>query len=182
MVHKINSVCARSGGTFRLSSQRASLLVFSVITVLGLLYMPVLGCTKGTETIKTPASISTGTTKIDTGNKYTIKVFSNDEQIASLSLDDVLKLQQVAETADGKEQEGPTLLSVLELAGVREFSEVKVEGLTKGRIASAELILSKGQITDRVILDRTNKGTTKLCSPDIAANNWIIDVDKLVVK
>ena len=36
-------------------------------------------------------------------------------------------------------RESTTLLSVLELAGVKEFAEVKVEGLIKGRIADASL-------------------------------------------
>lgn len=119
---------------------------------------------------------------IDTGNEYAIKVFSNDTQIASLSFDDLLQLPQVTVSAGGKEQEGPPLLSLLDLAGVGEFSEVTVIGLTRGRIASAQLVLKEDQINDEVILDISNKGTAKLCGPNIDANEWIIDVSKLVVK
>jgi hypothetical protein len=143
-----------------------ALLPISIIALLAALVVPVLGGSPGTET----------------GNEYAIKVFWDDTQIASLSLDDLAQLPQVTVSAGGKDQEGPTLLSVLDLAGVAEFSEVTVIGLTRGRIASAELVLKKDQISDEVILDVTNEGATKLCGPDIDSNQWIIDVSKLVVK
>jgi hypothetical protein len=166
MSHKTDSLSNCAWSAFRSPSRATSLLLIFIIAVLAILLASVLGCSK----------------EIDTGNKYAIKVFSNDKQIASLSLDDLLKLPQVTVSAGGKDQEGPTLLSALDLAGIREFSEVTVVGLTRGRIGSAELVLKKDQITDKVILDKTNKGTTKLCGPDIDYNKWIIDVSKLVVK
>lgn len=166
MSRKIDSSSNSSGRAFRAPYRVTALLLISIIALLAILLVPVLGSSQG----------------IDTGNEYAIKVFLNDTQIASLRLDDLLQLPQVTVSAGDKDQEGPTLLSVLDLAGVGEFSEVTVVGLTRGRIGSAELVLKKDQITDEVILDKTNKGTTKLCGPDIDYNQWIIDVSKLVVK
>ncbi len=118
----------------------------------------------------------------DNTEQYSVEVFLNDNLLVSVSLDDLLALEQVTLTAENKDEEGPSLLSVLELAGIGEFSEVTVIGLSKGRVASAELVLSRSQINEQVILDITNRGTTKLASPDIPSSNWIIDVSELRVK
>ena len=133
-----------------------------------LLPVLILGCSNGTTN-----GSSTG---------YTIKVFSNDTQIASLSLNDLLALPQVNETASDKAQEGPTLLSALALAGIQNFSQITATGMTQGRIAEAVLILNRSEIDDEVLLDITNLGTTKLCGPNISFDKWIRDVNKLVVK
>jgi hypothetical protein len=127
-----------------------------------------LGCSSGTTN-----NSSTG---------YTINIFSDNTQIASLTLDDLLSLPQVNISAAGRTEEGPTLLSALELAGVTNFSQLTATGMTQGRIAEAELTLTRDEIDDEVVLDITNSGTAKLCGPDIEFANWIRDVNKLVVQ
>ena len=129
--------------------------------------MLLLGCSYGTN------SGSSG---------YTIDIFSHDTQIASLSLDQLLNLPQVNVSAAGRTEEGPTLLSALDLAGVTNFSQLTATGMTQGRIAEAELTLTRDEIDDEVILDITNSGTAKLCGPNISFDSWIRDVNKLVVQ
>lgn len=146
------------------------LFIISVLIVLALLPMFMLGCSGGSGTAN---NSSTG---------YTIKIFSNDTQIASLSLNDLLALPQVNVTADGKDQQGPTLLSALALANITSFSQITATGLTQGRIAEAVLTLNRSEIDDQVILDITNSGTSKLCGPNISFDSWIRDINKLVVK
>ena len=140
--------------------------------VLGL----VIGCSPGKDGSGTTDNLNNNT------EQYSVKVFLNGELLTFVSMDDLLALEQVSFTAENKDEEGPSLLSVLKLAGIGEFNEVTIIGLSRGRVASAELVLSRSQINGQVILDITNRGTTKLTSPDIPSNNWIIDVSELRVK
>ena len=130
--------------------------------------MAIIGCSSGTTN-----NSSTG---------YTIKIYSNDTQIASLTLDDLLALPQVNVSAADRDQQGPTLLSALARAGVTNFSQITTTGMTQGRIAEAELTLTRDKIDDEVLLDITNSGTAKLCGPNISFDSWIRDVNKLVVQ
>ena len=170
MGHKVNSARTRPWSAFRSSPRLVVLLLISALVIHILLSMSTLGCSSGTGTTN---NSSTG---------YTIKIFSNNTQIASLSLDELLNLPQVNVTAADRAQEGPTLLSALALAGVQNFSKITATGMTQGRIAEAVLTLTRNEINDQVILDITNSGTTKLCGPDIEFANWIRDVNKLVVQ
>ncbi len=110
-----------------------------------------------------------------------LKVTENGQLAAGLSMQDIDSLPKVKLTADGKEQEGPTLLSVLSRAGFADFQRVTVVGMQRGRSHSAELSLERAKVTDSIILDINNRGETKLASPDIPAEAWIIDVSELRV-
>ncbi len=126
---------------------------------------------------KTPTSTATAT-----GSAYSIAVFQNDKQVGVLKLADLQSLPPVSFTAEGKDEKGVSLTAALKLVRITDFSEVTAYGLTRGRIATAEITLQKAQINDNVILDFSNQGTAKLASPDIPSNNWIIDVNKIEVK
>jgi hypothetical protein len=166
-------------------------LMAGLLTVLILIVLAA-GCSSSpsstpasTSTSSTPAVSSTKTptsTPSATGDQYSIAVFSGDNQLAKLKIEDIKSLPQVSVTADGKAQNGPTLLSVLGLAGIKDFSTVTAYGYTKGRVATAELTLNKSQIDNQVVMDISNQGTAKLAGPNIPGNSWIIDVNKLVVK
>jgi hypothetical protein len=110
---------------------------------------------------------------------YHINFILKDTQVASLNLSQLQSLPKVSLSAFGKSEEGPTLLSVLELAGINEFNTITVIGMVKGRVASGELTLTRSEITDEVILDFTNRGTTKLAGAQIPEDNWIIDVTEM---
>ena len=66
----------------------------------------------------------------------------------------------------GKYEEGPPLLAVLEAAGVDDFGSVVIMGA--GVRDSGRLKLQREQIDDDVLLDIANRGTCKIAGPDIA--------------
>ena len=113
---------------------------------------------------------------------YSIQIFMNDKQIASFTVNDLSKLPQVKTNVTGTDEQGPTLLSVLALAGIKDFSEVTIYGFTRGRVATAELTLKKAEVTDNIILALVARGTAKLTGPDIGDKKSIIDVSKLTVR
>ncbi len=144
----------------------------------------ITGCAGSADKTDT-GTVGTSSEEIGTGQKaYTVKVYFNDTLKVSLNLNDLLSLEQVVLTTPEQDtdQKGPTLISVLELAGIGEFSEVKVSGMTQGRVATAELTLTRAQVDDTVVLDITNRGTTKLAGLNIPSSDWIRDVVELRVK
>jgi len=122
------------------------------------------------------------TTNTTDSGQYSISIYLDDSLVDSVILDDLLALEQVDFSTEGKDEEGPTLLSVLQSVGIEDFDEVTAAGLSRGRIAEAEITLTRSQVNEQVVLDITNSGTSKLASPDIPSNDWIIDVDELRVK
>ena len=127
--------------------------------------------------LKTSSSNNTQITANDTS--YQIKFFLKDQQVAALGLTELHTLPDVTLTIAGKSEVGPTLSSVLALAGIKDFSDIKVSGMLKGRLATGELILKQSDITDEVILSYNNQGKTKLCGAQIPDSSWIIDVAEI---
>ena len=85
-----------------------------------------------------------------------------------------LPLKQV--TAEGKVEEGPSLLDVLNVAGVTDFTEVSLTG------SSSPVTLTREQVDDNTILDFTNHGTVKLATIHIPKADWTKDVAEITVK
>jgi hypothetical protein len=125
---------------------------------------------------------ATDTAPPGSGESYQIKVVLPDKQVVFLGLSELQILPKVSITAYGKSEEGPTLLSALDLAGVKEFNKVTVVGMLRGRVASGELTLNRSEVTSEVILDFTNRGTAKLSGSQIPEDNWIIDVSEMRVE
>ena len=62
-------------------------------------------------------------------NEYVVVIArSSGEQLASFDVEQLRALDQTEIVADGKAEEGPTLLAVLEAAGVADFDAVTVQG------------------------------------------------------
>jgi hypothetical protein len=99
-----------------------------------------------------------------------------DGTAVGVTIDDLktLPLRQVS--AEGKMEEGPGLLDVLNLAGVTEFTEVSLTG------SSNPATLSREQVDENTILDFTNHGTVKLATTYIAKPNWTKDIAEIKVK
>jgi len=127
-------------------------------------------------------TLTTGCSSDGDDDVYAVDIYLDGSLGKSVTMDELLALEQISFTADNKDEEGPTLLSVLELAGIEDFSELTAYGLSKGRIAEAEITLSRNQVHDEVILDITNRGTSKLAASDIPSDDWIIDVEEIKVK
>lgn len=85
-----------------------------------------------------------------------------------------LPLAQVE--AEGKVEEGPRLLDILQAAGVSEFEEITLTG------ADGSMTLSAEQVDDQVILDFTNRGTVKLAAANIPKTEWVKDITRIEVK
>jgi cobalamin biosynthesis Mg chelatase CobN len=135
----------------------------------------------GTST-KTGSGAGTGTATPATAAGYGIKVTQNGKTLIFLSLSDIDKLATITISAEGASYTGPTILSILSQAGINDFAKVTIVGFAKGRLATAELPVSKAELNNKYIVRRTNQNTYSLASPDVPSNNWIIDVDELRVE
>jgi hypothetical protein len=144
--------------------KKTALLLLVFVTMISLFS----ACAGGTVTVSGDNSTTTST---ETG--YHIHFFQNGQQVDSLP--------EVTLVIAGKDSDetGPTLSSVLALAGIKDYSKIKVDGMLKGRIATGELTLNKSEITDEVMFDFNNQGKTKLCGSKIPEANWIIDVAEI---
>lgn len=81
-----------------------------------------------------------------------------------------------------KTQRGPRLKELIGLAGVEDFSEVRVFGYAKGRIATAEYAMKSAMVHDQVLLSFSRRGTVKLVVPELSFDDWIVDVYRLELK
>ena len=162
------------------STIKKVLFFISILLSAGMLLVSAAGCAQQTAPTQTPTPTPTQTpTQTATGGDYLISVYLDDTLVYDASLDELESIQQVSITADGKKQEGPRLLDVLKLAGIENFEAVTVIGKNQARDAAAELELSRDQVTDTVVLDITNQGTTKLAGTDIPSSSWVFDVEAL---
>ncbi len=103
-------------------------------------------------------------------------VIKADGTTVAFTLDDLKALPLTSIVSDGNPQEGPSLLAVLEKAGVSDFSEVTLTG------ADGSKTLTQAEVTDQVILDFNNRGSVKLVAPDLAKDARIRDIVKIEVK
>lgn len=152
----------------------------SFLTFIILVFTLLTGCNSATSTSET--KIPGTSAIIETGDKYQIAVYRGTTQVGILTLEKLADLEKVKFSADGKNEEGPRLTAALTLTGIGDFQKITIYGYAKGRIATAELTLQKADITDKTILDFSNQGTCKLAGDTIPSNNWIIDVNKMVVE
>lgn len=104
------------------------------------------------------------------------QVVKPDGSKVGVTIEDLKTLPLKQVTAEGKVEEGPGLLDVLNFAGVTEFSEVTLTG------TSNPAVLTREQVDDNTILDLTNHGTVKLATTYIPKANWTKDVAEIVVK
>lgn len=104
------------------------------------------------------------------------QVVKPDGSKVGVTIEDLKTLPLKQVTAEGKVEEGPGLLEVLNFAGVTEFSEVTLTG------TSSPAVLTREQVDDNTILDLTNHGTVKLATTYIPKANWTKDVAEIVVK
>jgi hypothetical protein len=104
------------------------------------------------------------------------QVIKPDGTAAGVTVDDLktLPLRQVS--AEGRVEEGPGLLDVLNFVGITEFTEVTLTG------SSNPATLTGEQVDENTILDFTNHGTVKLATTYIPKPDWTKDVSEIIVK
>ena len=103
-------------------------------------------------------------------------VIKADGTTVAFTLDDLKALPLTSIVSDGNPQEGPSLLAVLEKAGVTDFSEITLTG------ADGSKTLTRAEVTDQVILNFNNRGSVKLVAPDLAKDARIRDIVTIEVK
>lgn len=127
-------------------------------------------------------AVTLGCSTAGADGPYRVSVTRGGESVAEFSLQALEALPQVSVEADGKEQRGPALQSVLDEAGVTDLSAITVYGKARGRFATTELRLNASQLNGRVVLDINKQGQTKLASPDISSERWVVDVSRIDVE
>jgi hypothetical protein len=143
-----------------------------------LLIIPLLlsGACGNNETTSTQSN----TISTVSNSGYQIKIFSKSQLLTSLGTEELQSLPQVSiNVGTDTPTNGPTLQSVLDKGGIKEYNQITVTGMSKGRIATAETILQKAEITSDVVLDFNKQGKTKFCGPQIPQDKWIIDVSEI---
>ena len=82
--------------------------------------------------------------------------------------------RQTQVVIDGKEQDGPLLVTVLRDAGVGDFASVTIRGA--GVRDDGRLTLSRTKAARGVLLDFSDRGTVKVCGPELDWADWVRDV------
>lgn len=112
---------------------------------------------------------------------YSVAVTRDGEILRTFAVAELEALPAVTFTSEGKTQKGPTLLSVLDAAGVDDdFGEVVITGM--GVRDEGRLVLSAEQLDDRVVLDFAERGTVKVVSPTLSWRERVRDVVEIAVR
>ena len=164
--------------TIQAGIRHSTVLLFLVFAFL----VTSAGCSSPSPAIQSTTKIPGTSALISTGAGYSIGVFRGETQVGALTLQALSTLPKVTFTSEGKTEEGPTLMSALALVGIADFSQITVFGFTPGRLATAEITLTRAEVNDKVILDFSNQGTCKLAGASIPAKNWIVDAKSVVIK
>jgi len=146
--------------------------LFSVLFLLGVLLSacaPV--STPAANQPKTPQALQP--TAVSTA---LFQVVKPDGTKIGITMDDLKKLPLAQLTVDGKLQEGPKLMDVLNAAGVTDFTEVTLTG------SANPVTLTKAQVDDNTILDFNNHGTLKLATTYVPMPDWTKDISEIAVK
>jgi hypothetical protein len=117
-------------------------------------------------------------------SQCSIAIFRADVQLATVTAELLTGLESVDLTLPGvqKTQSGPRLLDLLTALKITEYRQIKAYGYAKGRLATAEYIILKDNMHDRIILSYSRRGTAKLAVPELAFDDWLVDVYKLEIE
>ncbi len=115
-----------------------------------------------------------GSSQGDPAPSYSIKVTKDGSALKDYDLASLRALPQTRIVIDGKEQSGPLLIMLLEDAGAGEYDSVVVRGA--GLRDNGSLTLTAAQAGRRVQIDFSDRGTVKVCGPDLHRVDWVRDV------
>lgn len=108
---------------------------------------------------------------------YTVKVMLNEKLMKSYTIEDINAMDKKTMEAEGKTEEGPSVLDVLKDSGINDFSNITFVGAWR-----TEADLSREQVDEETLLDITNHGTVKLATHAISKKDWVKDIIKIVVE
>ncbi len=146
--------------------------LFSVLFLLGILLSACAPApTPAANGPKTPQALQP--TVVSTA---LFQVVKPDGTKVGLTMDDLKKLPLAQLTVEGKLQEGPKLMDVLNAAGVTDFTEVTLTG------SASPVTLTRAQVDENTILDFNNHGTLKLATTYVPMPDWTKDISEITVK
>ncbi|KUK48084.1 MAG: hypothetical protein XD74_1381 [Actinobacteria bacterium 66_15] len=102
------------------------------------------------------------------------------EVLATFSMAEIRDLPTHEVSQFGKWEEGPQLLLVLSEAGVEDFERVTILG--QGVRDDGEIVLTRAEIDEDVVLDLANRGTVKIAGPDISWADRVRDLTEIRVE
>jgi len=122
--------------------------------------------------------------RVEAASQCAIAVFRSGEQIATAGAELLTGLESVDLTLPGveKPQSGPRLIDLLTALKISDYQKITVHGYAKGRIATAEYTITRDNMHERIILSYSRRGTAKLVVPELAFDDWIVDVSKLEIE
>ncbi len=122
------------------------------------------------------ASVSGGgeSSSGDSPPPYSIAVQRDGATLKTYDLAALHELPQARIVIDGKEQTGPSLRTLLQDAGAARYATVVVRGA--GLRDKGSLTLTAAQVRRQVQLDFSDRGTVKVCGPDLYHAEWVRDV------
>jgi hypothetical protein len=113
------------------------------------------------------------------GAAYSIAVYQGDRLLKQFTVGELKALVQTSFVGDdGKTQQGPALTTVLAAAGATSSGTLAIKGM--GLHDDGRLTLPAAQVAG-VLIDFNERGTTKLCGPRIAHDDWVRDVTEIHV-
>jgi hypothetical protein len=154
--------------------RRVALLAVALAALVGLAWVVEWTTAGG---VSAPGAQAPGADAAPPG--YAVTVLRDGEILREFAPTDLRDLPQVTVTADGKQQEGPTVAAVLEAAGVERFATLDVRGM--GLRDDGRLSLTAAQVGDDLVLDFSDRGTLKIVSPDLDWRDRVRDVTELRV-
>ena len=108
-----------------------------------------------------------------------ISVVEDSRVLKTFTMNELRKLGVRRVVMQGKPETGPTLLSVISAAGVDTFSSVTIVGV--GARDSGRLTMKRAAVNRDVLLDLANRGTAKICGPNIPYGSRVRDVIRIEV-
>lgn len=124
--------------------------------------------------IQTGASGGGESPKDDSPPPYSIAVRKGGEVLKRYDLTALHALPQASVEIEGKRQEGPLLIALLDDAGVGDYRTVAIRGAAirdPGRLQVTEAEAARG-----LQLDFSDRGTVKVCSRWLERKEWVRDV------
>jgi len=152
------------------------------MTLLMLAIVAIVGCVNDeSKSPAIPAQSVVTAPPTTAPSEYKIELFVNNQLSSTILMSDISALPQRS-IAESESEMGPTVASVLALAGIVRYRQIQVVGLSPGRKSASQITLVRDKVTDNVILDITGRGTTKLAGSDIPSSEWVLDVSRIYVE
>jgi hypothetical protein len=115
-----------------------------------------------------------GSSAAGAAKPYSIQVLKDGAALKTYDLAALRTLPQSQVVIDGKEQTGPSLRALLADAGAGGYTSVDVRGA--GLRDKGRLTLTEAEVGRKVQLDFSDRGTVKVCGPDLYHADWVRDV------